>query len=74
MMAILSIRVSEEEKSFLARAATFKGSSLSDFVRSESLSAAENLIDCHTYQGLKEKHTEKDESISHEDMLKDLGH
>ena len=72
-MAVISIRVSEEEKKFLESVAKFEGSSLSDFIRRESLSAAEDLIDFNTYQVLKEKHTEKDKSISHEDMLKDLG-
>lgn len=72
-MAIISIRVSEEEKHFLESMAKFEGSSLSDFVRSESLRSAEGMIDFNTYKVLKSKHAEKDESISHDEMLKELG-
>lgn len=72
-MATITFRISDEEKNFLESVAKFNGDSLSDFVRSESLHAAENLIDFQTYQKLMAQHKEKDESISHDEMLKELG-
>lgn len=72
-MATITFRVSDEEKEFLEDVAKFKGDSLSDFVRTEALQSAETLIDFTTYQTLMTKHNEKDESISHDEMMKELG-
>lgn len=72
-MSVINIRVSDEEKSFLENVAKFEGASLSEFVRRESLGSAEDLIDFNTYKVLFNQHNQKDESISHEAMLKDLG-
>lgn len=72
-MAVINIRVSDEEKAFLENVAKFEGASLSEFVRRESLNSAEDLIDFNTYKVLHDQHSQKDESISHDEMLKELG-
>lgn len=72
-MATITFRVSDDEKAFLESVAAFKGDSLSDFVRSESLHSAETFIDFNTYKELMAQLNEKDESISHDEMMKELG-
>ena len=42
-------------------------------MRSNSLQTAETLVDFATYKELMKEHEENDQSISHEDMLKELG-
>ncbi len=46
---------------------------MSEFMRSNSLQTAETLVDFATYKQLMKEHEENDQSISHEDMLKELG-
>ncbi|WP_208560626.1 type II toxin-antitoxin system RelB family antitoxin [Marinilactibacillus kalidii] len=72
-MSTITFRVSEEEKNYLEKIAQFENVSLSDFVRQQALNAAEDRIDYNTYHKLMEEHNKKDESISHEQMLKELG-
>ena len=72
-MSTITFRVSEEEKEFLEKISEFENVSLSDFVRQQAIKAAEDLVDYQTYRGLMEEHKKKDESISHEQMIKDLG-
>ncbi|HAP7170788.1 TPA: DUF1778 domain-containing protein [Enterococcus faecium] len=72
-MPVISIRVSKEEKDFLEKVAEFNGDNISEFMRSNSLQTAETLVDFATYKQLMKEHEESDQSISHEDMLKELG-
>ncbi|MFP8915282.1 type II toxin-antitoxin system RelB family antitoxin [Enterococcus innesii] len=72
-MSTITFRVSEEEKEFLEKISEFENVSLSDFVRQQAIKAAEDLVDYQTYQKLMEEHKKKDESISHEQMMKELG-
>lgn len=72
-MPVISIRVSKEEKDFLEKVAEFNGDNISEFMRSNSLQTAETLVDFTTYKELMKEHEENDQSISHEDMLKELG-
>lgn len=72
-MSTITFRVSEEEKEFLEKISEFENVSLSDFVRQQAIKAAEDLVDYQTYQQLMEDHKKKDESISHEEMMKELG-
>lgn len=69
----ITFRLSKEEKKFLEKIADFNDLSLSDFVRKETLEAAEEQIDRQTYKKLMEEHEENDQSISHQEMLKELG-
>lgn len=71
-MPVISIRVSKEEKDFLEKVAEFNGDNISEFMRSNSLQTAETLVDFATYKQLMKEHEENDQSISHEDMLKEL--
>lgn len=72
-MAVITIRVSDEEKELLEAVAKFNGASLSEFVRTKSLNSAEDMLDLKTYKLLSERHRQQDESISHAEMLKELG-
>lgn len=72
-MATITFRVSEEEKDFLKKVAKFNDKNTSEFVKEKALESAENQIDFNTYKELMEQHSEKDESISHADMLEELG-
>ncbi|TPR55417.1 type II toxin-antitoxin system RelB family antitoxin [Enterococcus sp. OL5] len=72
-MSTITFRVSEEEKEFLEKISEFENVSLSDFVRQQAIKAAEDLVDYQTYRELMEEHKKKDESISHEQMMKELG-
>ncbi|MBO1306097.1 DUF1778 domain-containing protein [Enterococcus sp. 669A] len=72
-MATITFRVSDDEKTFLESVAAFKGDSLSDFVRSEALHSAETFTDFNTFKEFMAQHNEKDESISHDEMMKELG-
>lgn len=69
----VTFRLSKDEKEFLEKIADFNNLSLSDFVRKEALEAAEEQIDRQTYKELMKEHEEKDQSISHEEMLSELG-
>ncbi|NTJ98428.1 DUF1778 domain-containing protein [Enterococcus faecium] len=72
-MPVISIRVSNEEKDFLEKVASFNGNNISEFMRSNSLQSAESLVDFEIYKKLMKKHEKNDQSISHEEMLKELG-
>lgn len=71
-MAAITFRVSEEEKEFLEKISEFENVLLSDFVRQQAIKAEEELVDNQTYQELMKEHYKKDESISHEQMIKEL--
>ncbi len=68
----VTFRLSKEEKDFLEKTADFNNLSLSDFVRQKALESAEEQIDLQTYKQLMKEHEKKDQSISHEEMLKEL--
>ncbi|WP_313510961.1 type II toxin-antitoxin system RelB family antitoxin [Enterococcus sp.] len=72
-MSTITFRVSEEEKEFLEKISEFENVSLSDFVRQQAIKAAEDLVDYQTYLTLIEEHEKEDKSISHEQMVKELG-
>lgn len=72
-MPVISIRVSNEEKDFLEKVANFNGDNISEFMRRNSLQTAESLVDFETYKKLMKDHEKNDQSISHEEMLKELG-
>ncbi len=72
-MATITFRVSEEEKDFLKSVANFNDKNTSEFVKEKALESAEDQIDFNTYKTLIKKHNKKDESISHSDMMKELG-
>lgn len=42
-------------------------------MRNNSMRSSESLLDFETYKKLMKEHEKNDQSISHEDMLKELG-
>ncbi|WP_071131682.1 type II toxin-antitoxin system RelB family antitoxin [Enterococcus timonensis] len=69
----ITFRVSHEEKEFLLAIAKFNGVTLSEWARKELMETAEDKADLETYKTLMKEHLKKDQSISHEEMLRELG-
>lgn len=61
----------KKKKDFLEKTVAFNNLSLSDFVRQKALASAEGQIDLQTYQQLMKEHGKNDQSISHEEILKE---
>lgn len=72
-MSTVTFRVTEKEKSFIQSMADLNGLSLSELARTKLLEALEDQIDMDLYTKALEQHKIKDESISHQDMLLELG-
>ncbi|MDN6639750.1 MAG: DUF6290 family protein [Tetragenococcus sp.] len=68
----ITFSLPKEEKEFLEKIADTNDLTLSDFVKQEVLAAAEEQSDKQTYQRLIKEHETKDQSVSHEEMLKEL--
>lgn len=72
-MSTVTFRVSDEEKSFIQSMADFNGLSLSELARTKLLEGLEDQIDMVLYEKAMKDHELNDESISHQDMLLELG-
>lgn len=72
-MSTVTFRVSKEEKEFMQRMAKFNGLTLSELARTKVMESLEDQIDLDIYNELMKKHQMKDESISHSEMMKELG-
>lgn len=72
-MSIVTFRVSDEEKDFLQNMSELKGVSLSELARDTILSTLENQIDIEIYERALNEHRQNDQSISHEEMKRELG-
>lgn len=72
-MSTVTFRVTDEEKQFMQDMADLKGLTLSELARTQLLATLENQIDLKLYEKAIQAHQVKDESISHEEMLKELG-
>lgn len=71
-MPTITIRLSDDEKKFIERMAELNGLTVSKISRDIILEKLEDQIDLETYNQLIALHHEKDESISHEEMKKEL--
>lgn len=72
-MSTVTFRVSDEEKSFIQSMADLNGLSLSELARTKLLEGLEDQIDMVLYEKAMKDHELNDESISHQDMLLELG-
>lgn len=72
-MSTITFRVSEEEKSFMLAMADLNGMTISELVRTKLLETLEDQIDLDIYKKAMENHYALDESISHEEMKRELG-
>jgi len=72
-MSIVTFRVSDEEKLFIQSMADLNGVSLSELARTKLLEGLEDQIDLALYEKAMTAHKLNDESVSHQDMLLELG-
>lgn len=72
-MSVITFRVSEEEKDFMLAIAELNGMSLSELARTKLLETLEDQIDLEIYKKAVDRHNQLDESISHEEMKRELG-
>lgn len=72
-MSTVTFRVTDEEKSFIQSMADLNGMSLSELARTKLLEGLEDQIDMALYEKAMKVHELSDESISHQDMLLELG-
>ncbi|MBU5360242.1 toxin-antitoxin system antitoxin subunit [Enterococcus raffinosus] len=68
-MGSITFRVSDEEKEFLLAMADLNGMTISELVRTKLMESLEDQIDIN----INEKANERDKSISHEEMKRELG-
>lgn len=71
-MSEITIRVSEEEKAFMLAMADLKGLTISELARTMILGTLEIQIDLAIYNEAMKDHQKLDESLSHEEMKKNL--
>lgn len=72
-MSTVTFRVTDEEKSFIQAMADLNGISLSELARTKLLEGLEDQIDMALYEKAMKSHELNDESISHQEMLQELG-
>lgn len=73
IMPTISFQISDQEKEFIEQMAKFNGMSLSKLIRKKVLESLEEQIDIESYEQMIKYHQIKDESISHEEMKRELG-
>lgn len=72
-MSTVTFRVTDKEKAFIQSMADLNGLSLSELARTKLLEVLEDQVDMNLYQKAMKDHELNDESISHQDMLRELG-
>lgn len=72
-MSTVTFRVTDKEKSFIQSMADLNWLSLSELARTKLLEGVEDQIDMALYEKEMKAHELNDESISHQDMLLELG-
>ncbi|MFC4696950.1 type II toxin-antitoxin system RelB family antitoxin [Enterococcus aquimarinus] len=72
-MSTVAFRVTDEKKSFIQSMADLNGLRLSELARTKLLEGLEDQIDMALYEKAMKSHELNDESISHRDMLQELG-
>ncbi len=71
-MSTVTFRVTDKEKAFIQSMADLNGLSLSELGRTKLLEVLEDQVDMNLYQKAMKDHELNDESISHQDMLREL--
>jgi len=71
-MSTVTFRVTDKEKAFIQSMADLNGLSLSELARTKLLEVLEDQVDMNLYQKAMKDHELNDESISHQDMLREL--
>lgn len=72
-MRTSSFGVTDEEYLFIQYMAKLNNLSVSELVRTSLLTDLEKQIDINLYEKAMAQHQSKDESISHQEMLEELG-
>lgn len=72
-MSNITFRVSDEEKAFMLAMADLNGMTVSELARTTLLETLEDQIDMDFYNKAMKDHKSLDESISHEEMKRELG-
>lgn len=72
-MNIITFRVTDEEKAVIQALADLNGLSLSEFAKTKLLERLENQVDMALYEKAIKSHELNDESISHQELLRELG-
>ncbi|MBC1339440.1 toxin-antitoxin system antitoxin subunit [Listeria innocua] len=71
-MTTITFRVSDKEKAFIQEMAKFNGISISELSRKQIIEGLEDQIDLQSYERAIKAHQVKDESISLDEMKKEL--
>ncbi len=71
-MSTVTFRVTDKEKAFIQSMADLNGLSLSELARTKLSEVLEDKVDMNLYQKAMKDHELNDESISHQDMLREL--
>ncbi|MDU5333362.1 type II toxin-antitoxin system RelB family antitoxin [Enterococcus sp.] len=72
-MNSITFRVSDEEKEFILAMADLNGMTVSELARTKLIESLQDQIDIDIYKKLMVEHMEQNQSISHEEMKRELG-
>lgn len=72
-MNIITFQVTNEEKAVIQALADLNGLSLSEFAKTKLLERLEDQVDMALYEQAIKSHELNDESISHQELLLELG-
>ncbi|MGG5310792.1 type II toxin-antitoxin system RelB family antitoxin [Enterococcus sp. DIV1304_2] len=72
-MSEVTIHVSEKEKALMLAMADLNGLTISELARTMILGTLERQIDLAIYNEAMKDHQKFDESVSHDEMKKELG-
>lgn len=72
-MNSITFRVSDEEKEFILAMANLNGMTVSELTRTKLIESLEDQIDIDIYKKAMVEHKEQNQSISHEEMKRELG-
>ncbi|WP_206856330.1 type II toxin-antitoxin system RelB family antitoxin [Candidatus Enterococcus mangumiae] len=72
-MSEVTIHVSEKEKALMLAMADLNGLTISELARTMILGTLEKQMDLATYNEAMKEHQKFDESVSHDEMKKELG-
>ena len=72
-MATITVRVTESEKQFLDAMAQFEGKSLSELLKTKTLESLEDQYDSIVAEKAYEEFLVDPVTVSHDELMKDLG-
>lgn len=72
-MSIITLRVSDDEKSLIDNFTKVNDISISEFIRSTVMEKIEDEIDINLYNQAMEQHLNNPQDISFDEMMEDLG-